>query len=139
MNNEWDALERELQAMHPCELSRDVRQRIDQSLARDSRSSHRTAAWWWGGLVAAAACLAIAAFAWHSRPAPGRSPTNGLPEVHNIAIAPIREATLGSYKLAFARSPDRFDALLDKEAARPLATADGDSRTLRPFDFNLIP
>ena len=139
MNNQWDALERELEAMRPCDLSQDVRRRIAQSLAHDSRLSHRRATWWWGGLIAAAACLAIAAFAWHLRPARGPDPWNGLPDDRNIAIAPIRDATLGSYKMAFARSSDRFDALLDKEAARPLATADGDSRTLRPLDLDLIP
>lgn len=134
MTDEQDALEQELEAMRPCELPPDVRRRIGQSLAHTAL--HRPAAqWWWGGLVAAAACLAIAVFAWHLRSSPGIDPRGNPPDRRDLAIAP----TLGSYKLAFAQSTDRFDELLDKEAARPLATTDGDLRTFRPFDLNSIP
>ena len=139
MSEERDALELELEAMRPCQLPQSVRGRIAEALARDARPNRNTAAWWWGGLVAAAACLAIAGFAWHLRSSPVTGPGPRAPEPVYLAKAPFPDATLGSYKLAFARSNDRFDALLDKEAARPLATTAVDSRPLRPFDLNLIP
>ena len=138
MNDQRDALEQELEAMAPCELSPDVRRRIGQSLVRGAQSN-RNVRWWWGGLLAAAACVAIAISAWHMRVSRDTSLHTTLPESHNLASAPIPDATLGSYKLAFARSPDRFDALLDQQAARPLAAGDSDSRTFKPFDLISIP
>lgn len=138
MSDEQDALEQELESMRPCGLSPDVRRRIGRSLLRERQLNHN-ARWWWGGLVAVAACLAIAGFAWHLRSARDRGPRNSGPEPRDLAIAAMPDPTLGSYKLAFAQSTDRFDALLDKEAARPLATTGADSRTFRPFDLNSIP
>ena len=138
MSDEHDALELELESMRPRELSSEVRRRICHSLARDTWSP-RNMRWWWGGLVAAAACVAIALMAWHARPSRDTDPGRMLPPDRELVSAPIPDATLGSYKMAFARSPERFDALLDKQAARPLVTTDGDSRTYRPFDLNLIP
>jgi hypothetical protein len=139
MNEQWDAFERELQTMRPRELPQDVGRRIAHSLGRDSRATRRPAAWWWGGLIATAACLAIAAAAWHLRSSQILAPQNTGPDRGPLAAARVPDATLGSYKLAFARSDNRFDELLDKEATRPLATTDRDSRPIRPFDLNLIP
>jgi len=138
MNDQRDALEQELEAMTPCELSPDVRRRIGQSLVRATQSN-RDIRWWWARLVAAAACVAIAILAWQMRVSRGTGPRSTVPESHNLASAPVPVATLGSYKLAFARSPDRFDALLDRQAARPIAAGDSDSRTFKPFDLISIP
>jgi hypothetical protein len=138
MNDQRDALEQELEAMTPCELSPDVRRRIGQSLIRDVQSN-RNVRWWWGGLVAAAACVAIAISGWRIRVSLDTGPHQTVPGSHYLAGAPTPNATLGSYKLAFARSPDRFDALLDQQAARPLAAGDSDSHTFRPFDLISIP
>ena len=139
MIDDRDPLELELEAMTPRELPQDVRRRIGQALVADSRSNRSTTRWWLGGLVAVAASVAVAVLAWHMRASRGIDPRSNAPDIHELATAPMHNATLGSYKTAFARSSDRFDALLDKEAARPLATADGDSRTFRPLDLNLIP
>ena len=137
MNDPQDALEQELEAMRPCELSPDVRRRIGQSLVRH-RQPDRNVRWWWGGL-AAAACVAIAISAWHMRLSRDTGNQTTVPQSRSLASAPLPDATLGSYKLAYARSPDRFDALLDRQAARPLAAGDSDSRTLKPFDLISIP
>lgn len=139
MNDQRDALEAELEAMTPRELPQDMRRRIGQALVADSRSNRSTARWWLAGLLALAACVAVAVVASHMRVLPGIGPGRNAPDIHELASVRIPDATLGSYKLAFAQSPDRLDALLDQQAARPLAANDPDVHTFKLFEPFSIP
>jgi hypothetical protein len=116
-----------------------MRRRIGQSLIADSHSNRSVVRWRLAGLVAVAACVAVAVVASHMRVSPGIAPGRISPEIHELASVRIPDATLGSYKLAFTQSPDRLDALLDQQAARPLAANDSDVRTFKLFDPLSIP
>lgn len=139
MSEDFDALEAELQAMLPRQLPLDLRRRIDHALAADPQRNRFVAGWWLGGLVAAAACVTVAVSAWHFRSSRGTEVARNVRETHQLAKAGAPQATLGSYKLALVRSPDGLEALLDQEAARPLAANDSDVRAFKLLESISVP
>jgi hypothetical protein len=140
MTEAFDALETELGALQPREVSPQLPQRIAERL--------EGAAWSWkrrlsGSVVLAggvAAGLALALFLWRgSRPSP-------LPEiVVKPSPAPVpspvarddRLPTVRAYQQAWAESPEAFEALLDKHAqACSLSVGTVDRATLiAPYPF----
>jgi hypothetical protein len=120
MSESLDPLESELSALRPLELSSELRRRIAERLAEvecpvDAERIRGRRPWRGavaGGLIAAG--LAVILFRWFGSqpiPAPGvhqPSPSIAVENSGNMLLA---------YERAFARSPDEFDALLDKNGA----------------------
>jgi hypothetical protein len=129
MNDDLDALESELSALEPVEISDNLRRGIAKRLAEVERPSRvgggRQSGWWLaavaGGIVAA--CFAVIVFHLVDiRPHPSvvaiTQPTPSQ-AAENSAIS------LLSYERAFARSTDEFEALLDRDSKRGAPVNDG--------------
>jgi len=132
MTEAFDALEAELSALLPQEVSPGLRRRVAERLgaAAPAKTRPRWVIALAGGL--AAACLA-AIFLWWCV---GR---HGEPEQTIIRPRPTptvefedTEPTLLAYRLALARSPDELDALLDRQA---VSAAEPEPR---PLEINVF-
>jgi hypothetical protein len=120
MSESLDPLESELSSLRPLEMSFELRRRIAERLAEverpDDAERIRGRRPWRGALAGGliAASLAVILFRWIGNqpiPAPGihqPSPSIAVENSGNMLLA---------YERAFARSPDEFDALLNKDAA----------------------
>jgi hypothetical protein len=123
---ERDALEAELSAMSPAEISPALRDRIGGELARPAREAYR----WWrpvvatvGATVGAAACVLLGAWLASDRRGDVGPPRVTIdPGTTRLVVAAAPIASLADYRRALAESPARLDALLDAEAARPLGS-----------------
>jgi hypothetical protein len=116
---ELNALEAELAAMSPADLSPALRGRIAAELTRPAI----TARWPRATLIALAAAACVALAFWLipiHHDAPPTQVTTDPATSRLIAHGPI--ATVADYRRALAESPARLDTLLDAEASRPLCT-----------------
>ena len=120
MNDDLDALESELSAFKPVEISPELRRRIAERLAEVERPSsvgggrggRRWLAAAAGGIVAA--CLAAVVFGWiDNHPHPS---VVGLSQPTRLTSPDDSTSTLFSYERALANSTDEFEALLDRDA-----------------------
>jgi hypothetical protein len=128
MNESHNPLESELSALRPLELSSDLRRGIAERLAgvESLGDTKRIRGPWLrrgalaGGLIAAG--IAAVVFRWLA------GPTEPRPTVTQLSTPTLASENsntmLVAYERAFARSPDEFDALLNKDAADvPVANA----------------
>jgi hypothetical protein len=121
MNESRDPLESELSALRPLEVSSDLRRGIAERLAEVEclGDAKRIRSPWLrrgalaGGLIAAG--IAVFVFRWLAGPIEPRpivthqsTPTLAVENSGNMLLA---------FERAFARSPDDFEALLNKDAA----------------------
>ncbi|HEY2147221.1 MAG TPA: hypothetical protein VGH32_04745 [Pirellulales bacterium] len=134
MNDDFDALESELSAFKPVEISPELRRRIAERLAEverpssvgGSRGGRRWLAAAAGGIVA----VSLAALVFHfadNRPHPS---VVVITQQTTPSASENSASSLLSYERALARSTDEFEALLDKDArsgARPNDGAAADS------------
>ena len=137
MTDDRDPLEAELAALRPQPVSPRLEGLVAGRLARPTAPPpwHRVR---WpvalAGALAAAACVVAGLALYRASPGgPGRGDVAVTP-----APAPAPPAaeeqrpTLAAYRRAFAESPEAFDALLDRQAARAPA-ADPPPRPLHAF------
>jgi hypothetical protein len=120
MTESLDPLESELSALQPLELSPDSRRGLAERLAdvdRIAESGRLRRRWPWKGLLVGgliAASVAVILFrSWGNRPEP--SPIMPHQSTPSIAVANSGNSLM-AYERAFARSPDDFAALLDRDA-----------------------
>jgi hypothetical protein len=121
MNESLDPLESELSALRPLEMSSELRRGIAERLAKVERlgDAERIQGPWLrrgvlvGGLIAAG--LAVVIVRWSVGPLEPR-PTVTRLSAPTLAVENSSNMLL-AYERAFARSPDEFDALLNKDAA----------------------
>jgi hypothetical protein len=153
MRDEHDPLEEELHSMQPCELSADVRRRIEEELAatvlptqslshkgRGKETAPTPKVKWRGTLqhwavasagALAAACLLTAILLWlRSEGDRDRVPAV-IVTIEAPAPMPAR-ADLWTYRHALAESPEALDALLDRQAVQSA----GASRPIHAFAFD---
>jgi hypothetical protein len=135
MSESLDPLESELSSLRPLEMSFELRRRIAERLPEverpDDAERIRGRRPWRGALAGGliAASLAVILFRWIGNqpiPAPGihqPSPSIAVENSGNMLLA---------YERAFARSPDEFDALLDRNGAA-LPNADRQLVRIRVF------
>lgn len=120
MTESLDPLESELSALRPLELSPESRRDLAERLAevdRIAEAGRLRRRWPWkgvlvGGLIAAS--VAVILFrSWGNRPGP--SP---IAPDHSTPLIAVTNSgnSLMAYERAFARSPDEFAALLDRDA-----------------------
>ena len=126
MNESLDPLESELSALRPLEMSSDLRRGIVERLAEiEPLGDNKRIRGPWlrrrvlaGGLIAAG--LAVVIVRWSVGP-PEPQPTVTHESTPTLAVDKPNNMLL-AYEQAFARSPDEFDALLNKDAADVSAT-----------------
>jgi hypothetical protein len=124
MNEPYDPMEAELEAMKPHGMSPELRQRIANELESEvsprprGLRPHRRL---WGaaltiGLVAA--CLSAVVFLWlRDREETVENAPAGEPSPHSSASVPDDALpTLWTYRSALTRSPQAVEALLDRHA-----------------------
>jgi hypothetical protein len=118
MNEPDDALEAELAALRPRDVSPALQQRVAERLGDAPSARSR---WIWGVALAgglAAACLAAVLLLGRgggpSAPT-GQTIVEALPKLHGPADDSL--PSLQAYQRALARSPEELDALLDRHAA----------------------
>lgn len=121
MNESLDPLESELSGLRPLEMSSDLRRGIVERLAEiEPLGDNKRIRGPWlrrgvlaGGLIAAG--LTVFIFRWSVGPPEPRP--NVTPQ--SMPTLPVEHSNnmLVAYERAFARSPDEFDALLNKDAA----------------------
>ena len=120
MTESLDPLESELSALQPLELSPDSRRDLAERLAevdRIAEADRLRRRWPWKGLLVGgliAASVAVILFrSWDNRPVP--SPIVPHHSTPSIAVTNSGNSLM-AYERAFARSPDEFAALLDRDA-----------------------
>jgi hypothetical protein len=125
MTESLDPLESELSALQPLELSPDLRRDLAERLAevdRIAEAGRLRRRWPWQGLLVGgrgAASVAVILFrSWDNRPEP--SPIVPDHSTPSLAVTNAGNSLL-AYERAFARSPDEFAALLDRDAAALVA------------------
>jgi hypothetical protein len=137
MNESLDPLESELSALRPLEISPESRRNLGERLAEADRIAEEERLrrrWPWprllvGGLIAAS--VAVILFrSWENRPA--SLPIVPHPSTPSLAVTNLDKSLL-AYERAFARSPDEFAALLDRDAA---AVATPNPRLMSPHVFS---
>jgi hypothetical protein len=123
-----DPLESELASFQPVEPTAQLGARISSDLAHDARSHASLRGWVVTGIgLAAAACVVVGLWLWRERSGP--APTVAItdppvaPVVESVPLAP---PTSHSYERALARSPEAFEALLDRHAERLLRSGRND-------------
>jgi hypothetical protein len=121
MNESLDPLESELSALRPLEMSPESRRDLAQRLAEVDRIAETgllRRRWPWKGLLVGgliAASVAVILFRSRgNRPEP--SPIVPHHSTPSIAVTNSGNSLM-AYERAFARSPDEFAALLDRDAA----------------------
>jgi hypothetical protein len=120
MTESLDPLESELSALRPLDMSPDSRRELAERLAEvdrivETERLHRR--WPWKGLLVGgliAASVAVILFrSWGNRPEPSPIvPNHSTPSI----VVTNSGNSLMAYERAFARSPDEFAALLDRDA-----------------------
>jgi hypothetical protein len=107
--NEPRELERELAELRPLGISAGLSERIaarlDGPRLADARAPGLRLSWQRAGVLAAAAAVILAA-------------TLAQPTLHDHPAARADLPTSLAYRRAFVHSPESFDALLDRHAAR---------------------
>jgi hypothetical protein len=117
MTEPFDSFEAELESLRPRELSPPMRQRIAERLERTSSSWKGRLAWSvvLAGGVAASVPLAIFLGRGNGR-APQEEPKVVTSQTPAPAAPDDRFPTVRAYQEALAKSPEAFEALLDKHA-----------------------
>ena len=129
MNESYDPLETELEALRPRGVSPELERRITERLAETRIVRRRLP---WGPALAgalAAACVAAVLLAWGDR-GYERNGIDSEPPV--VVVNGNSKPTVQAYRRALAQSSQTLDALLDKHAARTLAT-DSQRDRIRAF------
>lgn len=116
MNDPDDALEAELAAMRPREVSPGLRRRVGERLG--GWPALRSRRFWAVGLAAGVAAC-VAAVLLLGRVPPAGTGQNGV-KVPVAVPDPIDDAlpTVRAYQHALARSPEELDALFDRHAVQ---------------------
>ena len=121
MTESLDPLESELSALRPLDMSPDSRRDLAERLAEVDRivePERLRRRWPWKGLLVGgliAASVAVILFrSWGNRPEP--SPIMPHHSTPSLAVTNSGNSLM-AYERAFARSPDEFAALLDRDAA----------------------
>lgn len=117
MNESYDSLETELEALRPRGVSPELKRRIAEHLAETQAARQRLP--WSPALagVLAAASLAAVLLGWGSRDS---EPNQIGPQPPAVFVNGNAKPTVQAYRHALAQSPHALDALLDKHAARML-------------------
>jgi hypothetical protein len=116
MSQTPDPLEAELSALEPYQLSPALRRRVAERLADVPREGRQ---WLWRAVLAgslAAACLTVVFLWWGVDRGIESKPFVVLPRSSPAVEVEDSEPTLLAYERALIRSPEEFDALLNKHA-----------------------
>jgi hypothetical protein len=129
MNESYDPLETELEALRPRGISPELKRRIAEHLAEAQAARQRLP---WSPALAgalAAASLAAVLLGWSGRDSEP-SPNDPRPPV--FVVNGNAKPTVQAYRRALAQSPHALNALLDKHAARTLPS-DSQRAPIRAF------
>jgi hypothetical protein len=125
MSNDLDPLEQELAGLKPREPLPELRRRVERRLKREWRVIWVTA--FVAGVVSG---LIYLLFVWNNHVQHPWTNTSVQPALPNPVTVPDESLpTLHAYRRAISRSPEDFEALLDKYAAAGTETS-----TVHPFD-----
>jgi hypothetical protein len=123
VNEQRDPLEAELAALRPPAISPELRQQVAARLAASPSRRWRWAVASFGPMVAAV--ILVSVFPTRKEPPPPVPPP--LPAPLPAATEPESPTpSVLAYQRAFARSPEEFDALLDRQSTTnpgPVVTA----------------
>jgi hypothetical protein len=130
MNEPYDPIEAELEALRPRGVSAELGRRIAERLSVTHMERQR---WPWGPALAgalAAACLAAVLLGWRGRDS--EPSKNGGQPYAPIAVNGNAKPTVLVYHRALAQSSGALDLLLDKHAARTFPP-ESQRATMRAF------